>query len=120
MNFKREALNLSGGKAELITIQTNEQNSLTRPTMLELAKILKEIQADDSYKGAILTSENPKFFSNGLDAETLINTPPDELVDAVGGKYYRRSTGVITNRLIKGLNYIRSWVNCYCKCFGGS
>ncbi|HRG45325.1 MAG TPA: enoyl-CoA hydratase/isomerase family protein [Leptospiraceae bacterium] len=85
MNFKREALNLSGGKAELITIQTNEQNSLTRPTMLELAKILKEIQTDDSYKGAILTSENPKFFSNGLDAETLINTPPDELVDAVGG-----------------------------------
>ena len=44
MNFKREALNLSGGKAELITIQTNEQNSLTRPTMKELAAILKEIQ----------------------------------------------------------------------------
>ena len=74
MNFKREALNLNGGKAELITIQTNEQNSLTRPSMKDLASILKEIQDDDSYKGAILTSENPKFFSNGLDAETLINT----------------------------------------------
>jgi enoyl-CoA hydratase len=85
MYFKREPLALSGGKAEIITIQTNEQNSLTLASMNELAEILAEIKTDDSYKGAILTSENPKFFSNGLDAETLINTPEDKLVDAVGG-----------------------------------
>ena len=85
MYFKREAVNLTGGKAEIITIQTNEQNSLTLPSMHELASILKEIKEDNSYKGVILTSENPKFFSNGLDAETLINTPEDQLVEAVGG-----------------------------------
>ncbi len=85
MYFKRESLNLSGGKAELITIQTNEQNSLTLASMSQLTEILSEIKKDDSLKGAILTSENPKFFSNGLDAETLINTPEDELVEAVGG-----------------------------------
>ena len=85
MFFKTEAVNLNGGKAQIITIQTNEQNSLTRESMTNLADILKQIQKDDSFKGAILTSENPKFFSNGLDAETLINTPENELVEAVGG-----------------------------------
>lgn len=85
MNFKLDTLDLSGGKARVITIQTNDQNSLTKATMIELGSILKEIAKDDTYKGAILTSDNPKFFSNGLDAETLLNTPPDEIVQAVGG-----------------------------------
>ncbi|MCB1177615.1 MAG: enoyl-CoA hydratase/isomerase family protein [Leptospiraceae bacterium] len=85
MNYKREILELSSGKAELITIQTNSQNSLTRENMIELGDILEENQRNDDLKGAIITAEHPKFFCNGLDAETLLNTPPNKLVDSVGG-----------------------------------
>jgi enoyl-CoA hydratase len=85
MNYKREPLNLSNGVAEIITIQTNSQNSLTPQNMQELGDILEEIQRDDSIKGAVITAENPKFFCNGLDAETLLSTPLDELTQAVGG-----------------------------------
>ncbi|MCB1142436.1 MAG: enoyl-CoA hydratase/isomerase family protein [Leptospiraceae bacterium] len=85
MNYKREHLQLNNGTAEIITIQTNSQNSFTKANMLELGSILGDIKKDDTVKGVIITSENPKFFCNGLDAETLLNTPPDELVEAVGG-----------------------------------
>ena len=85
MNYKLEPINLNNGKAQIITIQTNEQNSLTKENMKELGNILGEIKKDDTLKGAIITSENPKFFCNGLDAETLLKTPDDQLVDAVGG-----------------------------------
>jgi enoyl-CoA hydratase len=85
MNYKRQKLELKNGMAEIITIQTNEQNSLTLKSMRELESILEEIKKDDSIKGVIFNSENPKFFSNGLDAETLVATPDAELVDAVGG-----------------------------------
>jgi enoyl-CoA hydratase/carnithine racemase len=85
MNYKREILSLNNGKAEVITIQTNSQNSLTPQNMQELGDILEEIQKEDSIKGVVITSENPKFFCNGLDAETLLSTPSEELVEAVGG-----------------------------------
>jgi enoyl-CoA hydratase/carnithine racemase len=85
MNYKRTPLALNNGKAEIITIQTNHQNSLTKANMVELGEILMDIKKDDSIKGIIIDSENPKFFCNGLDAETLLNTPDDQLVDAVGG-----------------------------------
>jgi enoyl-CoA hydratase len=85
MNYKREHLKLNNGIAEIITIQTNEQNSFTKANMLELGSILGDIKQNDSIKGVIITSENPKFFCNGLDADTLLNTPREQLVDAVGG-----------------------------------
>ena len=62
MNYKLEPINLNNGKAQIITIQTNEQNSLTKENMKELGNILGEIKKDDTLKGAIITSENPKFF----------------------------------------------------------
>jgi enoyl-CoA hydratase/carnithine racemase len=85
MNYRRDLLELNTGKAEIITIQTNSQNSLTRDNMLELGDILEDIQKNDNLKGAVITSENPKFFCNGLDADTLLKTPDHELTEAVGG-----------------------------------
>lgn len=85
MNYKLESLQLNNGNAQLITIQTNDQNSLTKENMKELGKILGEIKKDDTYKGAIITSENPKFFCNGLDADTLLNTSEKDLPESVGG-----------------------------------
>lgn len=84
MNYKRTVLELKTGKAEVITLQTNEQNSLTLQNMREFEDILNDIKSNDSIKGIIINSENPKFFCNGLDAENLLNTPDDQLVDSVG------------------------------------
>lgn len=84
MNYVREALEVKNGRAELIKIQTNDQNSLTRANMIELEKMFDEIQKDDSIRGVVITSENPKFFSNGLDAENILKTPRDQLTEEVG------------------------------------
>ncbi|MCZ8154790.1 MAG: enoyl-CoA hydratase/isomerase family protein [Leptospira sp.] len=85
MNYKREEITVSGGKAEIIHMQMNDQNSLTGSNMKELASILKEINSDTSKKGVIITSDNDKFFCNGLDAENLLATPKDRLLEEVGG-----------------------------------
>lgn len=85
MNYKIDDLELNNGRAQVITIQTNEQNSLTRENMKELGQILLDIKNNDGIKGAIITAENPKFFCNGLDADTLLNTPEADLPESVGG-----------------------------------
>lgn len=85
MNYKIEDLELNNGKAQTITIQTNDQNSLTRDNMKEFGRILTEIKNNDAIKGIIITAENPKFFCNGLDADALLNTPDSELPESVGG-----------------------------------
>ena len=84
MNFKQEIIERKDGRAEIITIQTNEQNSLTRTTLLELQNILEEIKAKAEIKAVIITSENEKFFSNGVDAQNIINTPPERLAEEMG------------------------------------
>ncbi|EPG75277.1 enoyl-CoA hydratase/isomerase family protein [Leptospira fainei serovar Hurstbridge str. BUT 6] len=84
MNYLREKIELKNGRAEFIKIQTNEQNSLTRSNLIELEKILQEIQADDSIRAAVLTSDNEKFFSNGVDAENILNTPKERLSEEMG------------------------------------
>ncbi|MDZ4725102.1 MAG: enoyl-CoA hydratase/isomerase family protein [Leptospira sp.] len=85
MNFKREEITVSGGKAEIIHMQMNDQNSLTGSNMKEFGSILKEIANDPEKRGAIITSDNEKFFCNGLDAENLLSAPKDKLLDEVGG-----------------------------------
>jgi len=85
MNYKREEITLSGGNAEIIHLQMNDQNSLTGSNMKELGKILSEINKDNSKKGAILTSDNEKFFCNGLDADNLLSVSKQNLLDEVGG-----------------------------------
>ncbi|BDA77114.1 enoyl-CoA hydratase [Leptospira kobayashii] len=85
MNYQREEITVSGGKAEIIHFQMNDQNSLTGSNMKELAVILKEIRNDSSKKGIILTSDHEKFFCNGLDADNLLSTPKEKLLDEVGG-----------------------------------
>lgn len=102
MNYKLDLLNLENGTAQIITIQTNSQNSLTKANMNELGDILEDIQKQEKIKALVITSENPKFFCNGLDAETLLNTPESELVEAVGeicilfGRMLRFDKPVIT------------------------
>ncbi|MCE9500746.1 MAG: enoyl-CoA hydratase/isomerase family protein [Leptospira sp.] len=83
MNFKRETLNLNNGKAELINIQTGPENTLTKENLKEFEEILAEIKKNDSIKGAIISSENPKFFCNGLDGDTLLSKQGDELLQQV-------------------------------------
>ena len=85
MNYLREEINVNGGKAEIIHLQMNDQNSLTGKNMKELGKILDEIKQDPSKKGAMITSDNEKFFCNGLDAENLLSAPRENLLDEVGG-----------------------------------
>jgi enoyl-CoA hydratase/carnithine racemase len=85
MFFKREVVELGGKKGEIIYFQTNDQNSLTGANMKELTSILREIQADPMKRGIILASENEKFFCNGLDAENLLATPREKLMEEVGG-----------------------------------
>jgi enoyl-CoA hydratase/carnithine racemase len=62
MFYKREVIELSGKKAEIIHIQTNDQNSLTGANMKALSEILREIQNDPLKRGAIITSDNEKIF----------------------------------------------------------
>jgi len=83
MNYGREVIESKKGRATLLNIQTNEQNSLTRENMIELEKILTEMQADDQVRAVVLSSDNPKFFSNGLDAANILNTPRDRLTEEV-------------------------------------
>lgn len=85
MNYKREVIDIPNGKGEIIRFQMNDQNSLTGQNMRDLGEILNEIKADNSKRGVILTTDNPKFFCNGLDAENLLSTSRDKLIDEVGG-----------------------------------
>ncbi|TGN20363.1 enoyl-CoA hydratase/isomerase family protein [Leptospira idonii] len=85
MSYKREEITVSGGNAEIIHFEMNDQNSLTGANMRELGAILKEINQDPSKKGVILTSDHEKFFCNGLDADNLLSTSKDKLLDEVGG-----------------------------------
>ncbi len=85
MNYRREEISVSGGEAEIIHMQMNDQNSLTGTNMKELGKILKEINQDPKKKGVIITSDNEKFFCNGLDADNLLSSAKDNLLEEVGG-----------------------------------
>lgn len=85
MNYKREVINVPNGLGEIIKFQMNDQNSLTGSNMRELGEILNEIKADPEKRGVILTTDNPKFFCNGLDAENLLSTPREKLIEEVGG-----------------------------------
>jgi enoyl-CoA hydratase/carnithine racemase len=84
MNFKISDLGSGSKLTRVVDIQTNEQNSLTRGTLLELKAILDETQADANYASLVFTSTNPKFFSNGLDADNVTKTPDDKLAEEVG------------------------------------
>lgn len=85
MNYKREEIIVSGGKAEIIHMQMNDQNSLTGANMKELGKILADINQDPAKKGVIITSDNEKFFCNGLDADNLLSASRENLLNEVGG-----------------------------------
>ncbi|MGE8720416.1 enoyl-CoA hydratase/isomerase family protein [Leptospira terpstrae] len=85
MNYKREVIDIPNGKGEIIRFQMNDQNSLTGQNMRDLSEILNEIKADNSKRGVILTTDNPKFFCNGLDADNLLSTSRGKLIDEVGG-----------------------------------
>lgn len=84
MHFKLSDLGDAKKRARVVDIQTNEQNSLTRATILELKAIVDETAADEKYSALVFTSTNPKFFSNGLDAENVMNTPDDKLAEEAG------------------------------------
>ncbi|MGJ4788267.1 enoyl-CoA hydratase/isomerase family protein [Leptospira koniambonensis] len=84
MNYLREPIQLKNGRAECIKIQTNDQNSLTRENMIELENILAEIDKDDNIRAVLISSDNPKFFSNGIDAENILNTPREKLTAEMG------------------------------------
>lgn len=84
MHFKLSDMGSGKKVARLVDIQTNEQNSLTRATLLELKAILEETQKDEKYSALVFTSTNPKFFSNGLDASNVGKTPDDKLAEEVG------------------------------------
>ena len=84
MHFKLSDSGKDKKLTRIIDIQTNEQNSLTRGTLLELTDILADTQKDDKYSSLLFTSTNPKFFSNGLDAANVLSTPDNKLVEEVG------------------------------------
>ncbi len=84
MNYSRENIELKNGTAQIIKIQTNEQNSFTRDNLLEFENILEEIKKDDRIRAVVVSSDNPKFFSNGVDAENILNTPKERLAEEMG------------------------------------
>ena len=85
MNYKINSIPVNGGTADIVTLQLNEDNSLTGKNMKELDAILAEHMKDDSKKGIILASENPKFFCNGLSASNVLAAPKEEFNNEVGG-----------------------------------
>ncbi|MBS0619591.1 MAG: enoyl-CoA hydratase/isomerase family protein [Spirochaetes bacterium] len=84
MHFKLSDVGTGKKIARIVDIQTNDQNSLTRATLLELKSILDDTHKDEKYSALIFTSTNEKFFSNGLDAANVAQTPDDKLVEEVG------------------------------------
>lgn len=87
MNYARTVTELKGGAVEFVTLQTNEQNSFTRDNLLEFEAIMEENRTNRDIRAVVLTSENEKFFSNGVDAQNIIATPqsrlPEEMVQIV-------------------------------------
>ncbi|MCB1178057.1 MAG: enoyl-CoA hydratase/isomerase family protein [Leptospiraceae bacterium] len=79
MNYLREKVDIKGKGVEFITLQTNEQNSFTRTNLLELQDIFESIKKDNSIHSVVITSNNEKFFSNGVDAENIIKTEASKL-----------------------------------------
>jgi len=84
MNFKLSDHGSAKKVTRFVDICTNEQNSLTRASLVELTKILEETQADPKYASLVFTSGNPKFFSNGLDASNVSSVPDEKLAEEVG------------------------------------
>lgn len=83
--FKRETIALSGKNVEIINLQMNDQNSFTADSMRTLGYIFEELKMREDIHGAILASENERFFCNGLDADNLLRTPRERLLEEVGG-----------------------------------
>lgn len=84
MNFRTSIHELKGQKVAEIVIQTNEENSLTFQTLKELQGILTRYHEDPVVRAVILSSENEKFFSNGVDAATIMNAPAERLATEMG------------------------------------
>ena len=84
MNYKQEDIEIKGSPVRFITIQTNEQNSFTKENLLEFEALVENCKNDQNVKALVITSENEKFFSNGVDAQNIINTPAERLADEMG------------------------------------
>ncbi|MBE7439022.1 MAG: enoyl-CoA hydratase/isomerase family protein [Spirochaetales bacterium] len=84
MNFLINILEVKGHKVAEIVLQTNEENSLTWKNLLELQGILDGLHKDATVRAVILASRNEKFFSNGVDAATIMNAPADRLATEMG------------------------------------
>ncbi|HMV44086.1 MAG TPA: enoyl-CoA hydratase/isomerase family protein [Leptospiraceae bacterium] len=82
--FKVENQELKGGKTAFIGIQTSEQNTVTRDQILELQRILTDLDKDSTVRGIVIHSENEKFFCNGMDAKHISTTPKDRLAEEMG------------------------------------
>ena len=63
----------------LLSIQTNESNSLDKDFFIELSKNIEEAEGDLKCKTIILTAKNEKFFSNGFNPELFIGKSYDEI-----------------------------------------
>ena len=67
----------------LLSIQTNESNSLDKDFFIELSKNIEEAEGDMKCKTIILTAKNEKFFSNGFNPELFIGKSYDEIYSNV-------------------------------------
>jgi len=84
MHFKLSTLGEGKKITQVVDIQTNEQNSLTRAALLEFKQLLDQSANDEKISSLLITSTNPRFFSNGLDAQNVVDTPDDRLGEEVG------------------------------------
>ncbi len=83
-NFSREDIQTKTGGVSIVTIRTNEQNSFTYENLLEFQDILAGLQAQADVRAVVLASDNEKFFSNGVDAESISTASPERLPTEMG------------------------------------
>ena len=96
MNYKTETVEVKGSQVAFVTIQTNEQNSFTRDNLLEFEALMEELKMNGEIRAVVITSENEKFFSNGVDARNIIATPRERLAEEMG-------------QIVRFFDYLATW-----------
>ena len=67
----------------ILSIQTNETNSLNKEFFVELSENIEDAESDPKCKTILLTGKNEKFFSNGFNPELFIGKSYDDIYSNV-------------------------------------
>ena len=67
----------------IVTMQANPTNTLTNAAFREMIELLNEAKSDSKVRSVILRSNQPGYFSNGLDPDNYLNRTREEIHEGI-------------------------------------